>query len=526
MSEGGGRAPVNPWLIAVVVSMATFMEVLDTSIANVALPHIAGGLSASQDEATWVLTSYLVSNAIILPISGWLASVIGRKRFYMSCVALFTVSSLLCGFAPSLELLIFFRVLQGLGGGGLAPSEQAILSDTFEPRQRGMAFALYGVAIVVAPAIGPTLGGWITDNYTWRWIFFINVPIGLLSLFLSHLVVEDPPEMVAARRKRLAHGLNVDYIGFALIALGLGSLQVVLDKGQRDDWFGSRFITIFVVLAAFGLLAGIFWEFSRKEPIVDLPLMRNRTFLIANIVMFATGFVLFGSTVLIPQLAQELFGYSAEKAGLLITPGGFAVMALMPVVGFLTNKVAARWLILLGLIISALACFHLSRLDLSASYGTLAMARVYQASGIAFLFVPINTAAYANLPREKSNNASAILNLFRNIGGSVGISLVTTVLARREQFHQTRLVAALNPFNPHFTAALKMTQRTLELHGVISAQALQRAEALLMQEVMRQASILSYIDAFWLLAVFATCMIPLVFLIRANKPQPSAAAAH
>ncbi len=393
--------PVSPWLIAIVVSMATFMEVLDTSIANVALPHIAGGLSAGQDESTWVLTSYLVSNAIVLPISGWLASIIGRKRFYMGCVALFTVSSLLCGFAPSLGALIFFRVLQGMGGGGLAPSEQAILNDTFDERQRGMAFALYGVAIVVAPAVGPTLGGWITDNYSWRWIFFINVPVGLLSLFLSHLLVHDPPDLVRAREKRAKQPLNIDFVGFALIALGLGSLQVVLDKGQRDDWFGSHFIVFFCITGAFGIIVGIFWELYRKDPIVDLPLMKDRTFFVSNLIMFIVGFVLFGSTVLIPQLAQELLGYTAKDAGLLITPGGIAVMALMPLVGFLTSRVAARWLILLGLVISALSLYHLSKLTLDVDYWTLARARIYQASGIAFLFVPINTAAYAGLAQQE-----------------------------------------------------------------------------------------------------------------------------
>jgi DHA2 family multidrug resistance protein len=525
-SAGTRAVAVNPWLIAVVVSMATFMEVLDTSIANVALPHIAGGLAAGPDESTWVLTSYLVSNAIVLPISGWLASIIGRKRFYMGCVALFTISSLLCGLAPSLQMLIFFRVLQGIGGGGLAPSEQAILNDTFHPRQRGMAFALYGVAIVVAPAIGPTLGGWITDSYSWRWIFFINVPVGLLSLLLTHLLVEDPPDLQRARQKRLKQPLNVDFVGFALIAIGLGSLQVVLDKGQRDDWFGSHFIIFFSCAGAIGIIAAIFWELWRPDPIVDLPLMKDRTFLISNLIMFIVGFVLFGSTVLIPEMAQELFGYTAEKAGLLITPGGFAVMALMPVVGFLTSRVAARWLILVGLIVSAVSCYHLGHLSLNADYWTLARARIYQASGIAFLFVPINTAAYAGLPRDKSNNASALLNLFRNLGGSVGISVVTTMLARREQVHQVFLVSHLNPFNPIYVAALANTAHTLQQQGVLAAQATQQARGILMQEVARQEGILSYNDAFLLLAVSAVCMIPTVFLLKNNKPGKGGAAMH
>ncbi len=355
--------PHNPWLVAIVVSMATFMEVLDTSIANVSLRHIAGSLAASVDESTWVLTSYLVANAIVLPISGWLATVIGRKRFYMGCVALFTVSSALCGFAPSLPWLIVFRVLQGLGGGGLAPSEQSILADTFRPEQRGLAFALYGVAVVVAPAVGPTLGGWITDNYSWHWIFFINLPVGLLSLALSYYVLVEPPAETAHRRKLLARGLRVDYVGFGLVALGLGSLQVVLDKGERDDWFGSNFIIAFSVISVVALVALVIWELTRDEPIVDLPLLGNRGFAASCLLMFALGFVLFGTTQLLPQMVQEVLGYTATWAGLVITPGGFAVMALMPVVGLLLTKVQARNLIAFGLIVESFSLFNYSQLE-------------------------------------------------------------------------------------------------------------------------------------------------------------------
>ncbi len=366
------RPAVNPWLIAVIVSMATFMEVLDTSIANVSLQHIAGGMAASQDEATWVLTSYLVSNAIVLPISGWLSSVMGRKRFYMTCVAIFTMSSLLCGLAPTLPWLIVFRVLQGMGGGGLQPSEQAILTDTFSPRQRGQAFAIYGIAVVFAPAIGPTLGGWITDNYTWRWIFFINIPVGILSLFLVYALLRESAEAIAERRETLKHGLKVDYLGFGLVAIGLGSLQVVLDKGQEDDWLGSHFILIFTTLAVCGILGAIIWEFVTPNPIVDFPLLKKFNFGFTNVVMFAVGFILFGTTQLLPQYTQTLMGYDATQAGLVISPGGFAVMVMMPLVGYLVTHYQPKWLITFGLFIEGCSMLYMTHFDTQASFFTIA----------------------------------------------------------------------------------------------------------------------------------------------------------
>src|SRR5712691_8959849 len=328
------RPAINPWIIAIAVTLATFMEVLDTSIANVALPHIAGSLSAGTDESTWVLTSYLVSNAIVLPLSGWLSSIIGRKRFYMGCVALFTISSFLCGLAPNLPMLIFFRILQGAGGGGLQPSEQAILADTFPPAKRGMAFAVYGVAVVMAPAIGPTLGGWITDNFTWRWIFFINIPVGILSLLLTSRLIQDPPYL---KRKKLSE-TKIDYIGLGLVALGLGALQIVLDKGQREDWFESHFIIVLSVIAAASLLFLIYWEWTREDPVIDLHLFTNRTFAAANLLMFMLGFALLGSTVLLPLFMQTLLGYTAQHSGLALLPGGFAIMLLLPLVGLLLSR--------------------------------------------------------------------------------------------------------------------------------------------------------------------------------------------
>jgi DHA2 family multidrug resistance protein len=515
---------INPWIVALVVSMATFMEVLDTSIANVSLPHIAGGLAATVDEATWVLTSYLVANAVVLPASGWLSTVFGRKRFYMTCVALFAVSSFLCGIATSLPMLIVFRVLQGMGGGGLAPSEQSILADTFTPRQRGMAFALYGIAVVVAPAVGPTLGGWITDNYTWRWIFFINVPVGILSLALTHMVVRDPPELQAARKRRLAGGLKIDYIGFGLFALGLGCLQVVLDKGQEDDCFSSTFITLFAIAAAFGLIVGALWELNVEQPVVDLPMLKDRTFAISNLVMFAIGVILFGSTVVLPLFMQQMLGYTAQLAGLAITPGGFVVMALMPLVGYLVGHVQAKYLVMFGLLTTALALWHMTGLDLDVSFSTMVWMRIFQAAGLAFLFVPTNTAAFANLPPEKSNNASALLNLSRNLGGSVGISVAQTLLARRTQFHQSRLASHVSAFSPFASRALAGATRALT--GRSGAGSAHQAQGMLMGIVERQASMLSYIDVFLVLALASAVMIPVVMLMKSNKPGQGGGAMH
>jgi DHA2 family multidrug resistance protein len=511
----------NPWFIALTVTLATFMEVLDTSIANVALPHIAGGLAASPDESTWVLTSYLVSNAIVLPLSGWFSSRIGRKRFYMSCVALFTFSSFLCGFAPSLPMLILFRVLQGIGGGGLQPSEQAILADTFAPAKRGMAFAIYGMAVVAAPALGPTLGGWITDNYTWRWIFFINVPIGFLSLMLSSRLVSDPPWIKAKK----GAGVKIDYIGFGLLALGLGLLQVVLDKGEREDWFQTRYITVFTVISVVALVGLVIWELRRKDPIVDFKLLRDRTFFMACLMLFVVGFALYGTTVLLPQFVQMLMGYTAELAGLVISPGGFALMVLMPLVGFLVSRYDPRWLIAIGLVIVSVSLFHMTIFDLNTDFKTMVWARIYQSAGLAFLFVPINTAAYAYLPREKNNQASGLINLARNIGGSVGISFVTTMLARRAQFHQTVLVSHLTPQSSAYLAGLRGMAQPFISAGSNAIDASQQAYGLLYNTVFRQANVLSYIDNFWVLAVGCLVMVPLVFLMK-KPPKGATAAAH
>jgi MFS transporter, DHA2 family, multidrug resistance protein len=508
------RPAINPWIIAVTVTLATFMEVLDTSIANVSLPHIAGSLSAGVDESTWVLTSYLVSNAIVLPLSGWLSSIMGRRNFYMSCVALFTISSFLCGLAPNLATLIFFRVLQGAGGGGLQPSEQAILADTFPPAKRGMAFAVYGVAVVTAPAIGPTLGGWITDNFTWRWIFFINIPVGIISILLTSRLIQDPPYL---KRRKLKE-THIDYIGLGLVALGLGTLQVVLDKGQRDDWFGSHFILVLSIMSAAALLFAIYWEWTHDDPVVDLHLFRDRTFGISNLLMFMLGFALLGSTLLLPLFMQTLLGYTAEQSGLALMPGGFTIMLLLPLVGFLLSRYSPRWMLFFGLSMLSLSLFNMTGFDLQINFRTVILARVLQAAGMAFLFVPINTAAYAYLPREKNNAASGLMNLARNIGGSVGISFVTTMLDRRSQAHLSYLSHNLSASNPALRAMMRGSTQALRVHGASAAFATKQAYALIDATVQRQATMLSYIDDFQILGIAILAMIPLVFLVRKGKP--------
>jgi DHA2 family multidrug resistance protein len=409
----------NPWLIAVVVALGAFMEVLDTSIANVALPYMAGSLAASNDQSTWVLTSYLVSNAIVLPISGWIAVRFGRKRFFMGCLAVFTVSSFLCGVAPNLGFLLLFRVLQGAGGGGLQPMAQAILADTFPPHQRGLAFALYGITAIMAPTIGPTLGGWITFNYSWRWIFYINVPVGIVTWFLVRRFVEDPPYL--SRLKRA--GVKLDYIGIALLAIGVGALQILLDKGQEEDWFGSNFITTLVIVSSACLISLVIWEWFQKAPIIDVHLFKAFNFASANVMMFMLGILLFSSLVLMPQFLQSLLGYTSELAGLALSAGGLILLFEMPIIGQLTRKIHARRLIAFGWLALSIAMFYSTRrIDLQISFSAATWLRIAQVVGLGFLFVPINLAAYVGISPEKNNAVAGIVNFMRNMGSSVGAS--------------------------------------------------------------------------------------------------------
>ncbi|MGY3281642.1 DHA2 family efflux MFS transporter permease subunit [Bradyrhizobium sp. S3.7.6] len=510
-SAAGGH---NPYLIAFVVSIATFMEVLDTTIANVALRHIAGGLAVGIDESTYVITSYLVANAIVLSISGWLSTVIGRKRFYMICVATFTISSLLCGFAWNLQSLVLFRILQGLGGGGMATSEQAILADSFPPEKRGQAFAIYGVAVVVAPVIGPTLGGWITDTYSWHWVFLINVPMGLLSLFLVGTLVKEPSGAEEEREKLLSKGVQVDYIGFALVAIGLGSLEYVLDEGQRNDWFGSNMIIFFAVLSAVSLLALIPWELTREEPIIDLRLLGRRQFAACFLVMLGTGAVLISTTQILPQLLQTELNYTALLAGLALSPGGIATLMLMPVVGRLVSTVQPKYLIMFGATVVAFSMWHLTGLNGDITYGYAALARVFLAIGLPFLFLPVTTASYDGVPSDKTNQASALINVARNIGGSMGVALAQTVLAQRQQFHQSRLIEHAAPSDLGYQQTIDAMTRYFQAQGSNPSDAAAQAIAWVGKTLQQQVDFLAYIDVFWMLAIIAVLMIPTAAVLR------------
>jgi DHA2 family multidrug resistance protein len=509
------RPQYNPWLIAVVVALAAFMEVLDTSIANVALPYMAGNLGASNDQSTWVLTSYLVSNAIVLPISGWLAGAFGRKRFFMTCLGVFTVSSLLCAVAPSLGLLLLFRVLQGAGGGGLQPMAQAILADTFPPEKRGLAFALYGITAIMAPTIGPTLGGWITFNYSWRWIFLINLPVGLATWFLVRRFVEDPPYL----RLRRSAGVKLDYIGIALLTLGIGALQILLDKGQEDDWFGSHFITTLVVVAAVCLISLVIWEWFQKAPIIDVRMFKSFNFASSNLMMFTLGILLFSSLVLMPQFLQTLLGYTSELAGLALSAGGLVLLFEMPIMGQLTTKIQARYLIAFGWLALSIAMFYSTkRIDLQISFHAAVLLRIDQVIGLGFLFVPITLVAYIGIAPEKNNAVAGLVNFMRNMGSSVGTSLVTTLIARRSQFHQTRLVEYARPDNPNFQNSANGLANRLAHSGLGAHEAHERAFATIYRGVQAQAATLAYVDTFMVLAIGAAIMFCLAFVLKRNDP--------
>jgi DHA2 family multidrug resistance protein len=497
------------------------MEVLDTSIANVALPHIAGSVGASGDESTWVLTSYLVSNAIVLPLTGWLAGVVGRKRFFMTCIVLFAASSVLCGFAPSLMLLIVFRILQGAGGGGLQPMAQAILADTFPPEKRGLAFAVFGITAVTAPAIGPTLGGWITDNYSWRWIFFINVPVGIIALLLISRLVEDPPYLTSATRG----GVRVDYIGIALLLLGVGALQVMLDKGQEDDWFGSHFIVALAVIAAACLIALVVWEWFRKDPVIDVRLFRNLNFLTASLMMFMIGAVLFSSIVLLPQLLQGLMGYTAQSAGLALSAGGVMLMVGMPVVGQITSRIAARSVVAFGWLLLAFGMYYtVGHLDLLMNFDQAVWLRILQAVGLPFIFVPLSVVAYVGIAPEKSNSVAGLLNFMRNMGSSVGTSLVTTLVAQRAQVHQVTLSAHATMSNPSFRNTVGGLAQQIAPAGPPSA-GRAHAYATVYRAIVGQATLLAYMDTFAILGVAAALMFVLTFALKKNPVGASARAA-
>ena len=503
-----GWCPVGtPGIVAMAVMLATFMEVLDTTVVNVSLPHVAGSLASGVDESTWVLTSYLVSNAIVLPATGWLSSIFGRKRYYMASVVIFMASSFLCGLAPSLGALIVFRVVQGLGGGALQPISQAILLECYPRRQRGIGMAIFGVGVVFAPIIGPTLGGWLTDNYSWRWIFYINVPIGILALVMSQIYVVDPPYLPRA-------AVKMDYIGLGLLAVGIGALQVVLDNGQRHDWFQTSWIAQLGVLSAVCIAALLAWEWYYRHPIIDLRVFGVRNYPAGVALIFMVGIALYSSGVLQPLFLQSLMGYTALWSGLALSPGGFGTLIFMPIVGKLVGRWDSRLLIMTGFALAAIALFKMSDYTLSVSFWQAAHPRIYLGVGLAFLFVPLATITFAFVPEEKTGTATGIFNLMRNIGGSFGIAAATTILATRAQFHQSRLVGDVTPLSPGYLHWQNATVGHLTAAGQPPMQAQQTALGLAYKTVQTQSSWLSFVDAFWLAGVLMLILIPLVLVLR------------
>jgi DHA2 family multidrug resistance protein len=513
-SDRAWRPCANPWLIAVVVTLAAFMEILDTTIVNVSLPHIAGTVSASYDDATWALTSYLVANGIVLPISGFIGRVLGRKRYFLICIAMFTVCSFLCGISDSLGELVVFRLLQGFFGGGLQPNQQSIILDTFEPAQRGRAFSVVAIAVIVAPVIGPTLGGWITDTYTWRWVFLINIPVGIVAFFAVAALVEDPPWVV----RRQGGRQHVDYIGLMLIAVGLGCLQIMLDRGEDNDWFTSTFIQIFAVLAAVGISGAIVWLLTTKQPIVNLRAFADRNFAVGCVMISAFGAILYSSAVLIPQLAQQRLGYTALWAGLILSPGGLLIIALIPLVSrLLLPYVQTRFIIAFGFLSLGSALMFAHTITPNINFETLALMRAAQSFGLAFLFVPTSTITYSTLPRELNGDGSALYVMLRNISGSIGISLSTAMITQQSQAEQSRLVQYMTPlWQPYKDTVNTITQTFIGL-GQSHAEAHQSAINYMFTQLMQQSAIKAYADVFEYCAIAAFCIVPITFLFRSSK---------
>jgi DHA2 family multidrug resistance protein len=529
-AKAAPRGVINPWVVALTVTLATFMELLDTSIANVSLPYIAGGLGRSYDEVTWILTTYLVANAVVLPMSAWLSRVFGRKNYYMACVALFTITSFFCGIAPSLGVMLLARVLQGIGGGGLAPVEQAILVDTFPPEKRASAFALYTVAIVTAPAIGPVLGGWITDNYTWRWVFLINIPIGILSLFLTNRFVRDPETFQEERKTvRSPNGkLRVDGIGIALIGLGSAALEVLLDRGQIDDWFGSRFITWMFVIGITCIVTAVFWEWRHPEPVIDFHLLKVRNFAISCVFYFVFGFGLFGSTTMIPQILQTLYGYRAIDAGLVLGPGALVITFLAPVGAQLVQRkiINPRILLFGAVLVVGISFIHYSHFNLDTDYRHYALARALQGLGYAFFFVPLSVISYSQLKPNQNNKASSLTNFFRNWGGSFGIAFITTMSDRRQNFHQSIVGGNLPPSSPFLQQAVQRTAAFLEAHGYSHADALRASYLHYYNQLHDQTQLLAFMDCFYVIGLVTLVAAPLVLLTKSFKLGGKAPAGH
>jgi DHA2 family multidrug resistance protein len=498
----------NPWLIAISVMLATVMEVLDTSVANVALPHISGNLSATTEEATWVLTSYLISNAIILPATSWIGKFIGRKRFLIICIILFTVASALCGAAPNLQILIIARVLQGVGGGALQPIAQAVLLESFPPARRGAAMALYGMGVVVAPIIGPTLGGWITDNYSWRWIFYINLPVGAIAAFMANAFVEDPPYLKNQKPGR------IDYIGFGLMALGLSALELTLDLGQQKDWFSSPFIVFTAISCTLLIISFVVWELFTPEPIVNLRVFLNRNFAVGCALIGSVGIVLYGSTALLPLFLQTLLGYPAVESGMAVSPRGIGAIVSMMIVGRLIGKVDARYLIVFGFTVLTFSIYLFTGLNLYIAQSNIVYPMLISGFAMGFVFVPLTTLTMATLPQDQMGNAAGMYNLMRNTGGSVGISLLAFLLTRGSQQHQSYLMQNINEYNAAFQELFQQLKASMMSQGADVTTATQQAYQQIYGMVVRQATVLSYLDCFWLLTILCAVCIPAAFLFK------------
>jgi DHA2 family multidrug resistance protein len=508
--------PVNPWIVTVAVMLATFMELLDTTVVNVSIPHIAGNLASTVEEGTWVVTSYLVSNAIILPMSGWLARYLGRKQLLLLCVTGFTLTSLFCGFATSLSALIFFRVLQGLTGGGLQPLAQAILLETFPRQKHGQAMAAFGIGILLAPILGPTLGGWITDNYSWRWIFYLNVPVGVLSVAMISKFVFDPHYV---RRD----GGRVDLWGIGFLALGFGTLQVVLDTGQRKDWFSSDYIRFFAVVCVASLIALVIRELTAKNPAVDLRALTDRSFSAGVFLITQLGFVLYASLVLLPIYLQTLLGYPAYNAGLALSPRGIGSLLMMPVIGYLTSRIDPRRILVAGLILGAITMFQLSHLNLNAGYWDIFWPQVFQGVALSCLFIPLMALSMGGIAKEKMGNATSIFNLMRNIGGSFGIAIMTTFLARRTQFHQVRLVENVTFGDLETRKMLTAMQVWFQSRGADALTANRKALGVIYRLVQQHAAMLTFVETFWIMAIMFLAMLPFLLLLRYQPPRPQPA---
>ncbi len=491
------------FIIAITVMLPTLIEIIDTSVVNVSLDHIRGSLSAGIDEATWAITAYLVSNAIIIPITGWLSRFFGRKNLLVGSIVMFTTSSFLCGSAWSLRSLIFFRIIQGIGGGALQPLSQAILLEVFPPYQHGLAMAIFGIGIMFGPIVGPLLGGWITDNWSWRWIFYINVPIGILSVLMTLFLIKDPPYMKRIKQR-------IDFIGLSALALGLGSLQFVLDKGQREDWFSSPLIITFSIITVVSLVFFVLWEVFSDKPIIDLRLFKDRTFTMGNILMFFAFFNLFGSIVLLPIFLQKMMGYTAWLAGIVLGPGGIATMIALPIAGALINRTDPRRVLIFGIVVSALSTYLMSLFNLQSGFWTFVWPRVVLGVGMGFLFIPLTTMTLSHISKEKMTEATAMYNLLRNIGGSVGVAYVTTMLSRRAQFHQFRLVEHITPFDAGYQISRYKIEQWLSFKGMHFLP----PDAMVYGELLRQSNLMAFTDTFFLLSVLMILVLPLVLIMK------------